>query len=75
MSSTPQRPAPPKTKPGSLGDTVLWSMLGDAEHLQGIDDYVAAGGDEQLPRAIKAEPDALVQERKDANLRGRGGAG
>jgi NADH-quinone oxidoreductase subunit F len=51
-------------------------MLGEGTpHLQGIDEYVAAGGYEQLKRAISAEPDALVQEIKDSNIRGRGGAG
>ena len=73
--STPQRPAPPKNAPGAHGETVLWSMLGDSAHLQGIDEYMAAGGYAQFQRAIGLEPSALVDEIKASGIRGRGGAG
>ena len=71
----PQRPAPPKTKPAAIGETVLWQQLGEREHLQPVDDYIAAGGYEQLKRALTTEPDALVDEIKQSGIRGRGGAG
>jgi NADH-quinone oxidoreductase subunit F len=71
-----QRPAPPKKAPGSYGENVvLWSMLGDAPHLQDIDSYVAAGGYEQLKRALSMEGSAIIDEVKASNIRGRGGAG
>jgi NADH-quinone oxidoreductase subunit F len=74
--SQPQPPAPPKTKPAYNGDPVIWGMLTDGrEHLQGIDDYIAAGGYEQLKRALAMQPDALIEEVKASNIRGRGGAG
>ncbi|MCW2955854.1 MAG: nuoF [Thermoleophilia bacterium] len=65
----------PKTKPGATGDTVLWQMLGDREHLQGIDAYIDNGGYEQLKRALTTEPPALIDEIKASGIRGRGGAG
>ena len=74
--TTPRPSAPaPKTAPASKGETVLWQALGEREHLQGIDEYVAAGGYEQLTRALTAEPDSLVDEIKQSGIRGRGGAG
>jgi NADH-quinone oxidoreductase subunit F len=54
---------------------VLWQQLGDRSQLQSIDDYVAAGGYEQLRRAISMTPDELVDAAKGSGLRGRGGAG
>ena len=73
--STPARPAPPKNRPGLIGEPVLWQQLGDVEHLQGIDQYIAAGGYDQLKRAIGIDPPALIDEIKTAGIRGRGGAG
>lgn len=73
--SNPQPPAQPKTKPAAYGEPVIWGLLGDKEHLQNIDEYVAAGGYEQLKRALKMEPAALIDEIKASNIRGRGGAG
>jgi NADH-quinone oxidoreductase subunit F len=73
--STPARPAPPKTRPGLIGEPLLWQQLGDVEHLQGIDEYIAAGGYDQLKRAIGIDPPALIDEIKTAGIRGRGGAG
>jgi NADH-quinone oxidoreductase subunit F len=77
-SSTPQRPAAPKTQAGTSGlvdDLVLWKALGERAHLQGIDDYVAAGGYEQLKRALTMHGSELIDEIKASNIRGRGGAG
>jgi NADH-quinone oxidoreductase subunit F len=51
-------------------------VLAGAEEraLTGIDDYRNAGGYAPLARARTMEPDALVQELLDSELRGRGGA-
>lgn len=65
----------PKTKPASHGETVLWQALGDREHMQGVDAYIAGGGYEQLKRSLNMTGDALVDEFKQSGLRGRGGAG
>jgi len=71
----PTAPAP-KTQAASHGDDlVLWKALGGKEHLQGVDAYIAAGGYEQLQRAIGMTGDDLVAEFKASNIRGRGGAG
>jgi NADH-quinone oxidoreductase subunit F len=40
-----------------------------------IDGYTRHGGYTALPRALAMDPDAVIQLVKDANLRGRGGAG
>ena len=42
----------------------------------GMDDYLAAGGYQALPKALKEmQPAALIDEVKKSGLRGRGGAG
>jgi NADH-quinone oxidoreductase subunit F len=41
----------------------------------GIDQYMATGGYETLRKAIAMQPSEIVNQVKDANLRGRGGAG
>ena len=40
-----------------------------------IDDYIALGGYAALVRALEMAPDAVLDEVKRADLRGRGGAG
>ncbi|OGP87209.1 MAG: NADH dehydrogenase [Deltaproteobacteria bacterium RBG_16_48_10] len=41
-----------------------------------IDDYIAVGGYRALPKALLTmSPEAIIQEVKEANLRGRGGGG
>jgi len=40
-----------------------------------IDSYLAHGGYDVLKKALKAKPEELVQEIKDSEIRGRGGAG
>ena len=40
-----------------------------------LDGYKRTGGWQALPKALAMEPDALISALKDANLRGRGGAG
>ncbi len=40
-----------------------------------IEDYLAMGGYSALTKALKMKPDEIIQEVKQANLRGRGGGG
>ncbi|HSB07235.1 MAG TPA: NADH-ubiquinone oxidoreductase-F iron-sulfur binding region domain-containing protein, partial [Thermodesulfobacteriota bacterium] len=41
-----------------------------------IEDYIAVGGYQALPKALLSmSPEAIIQEVKEANLRGRGGGG
>jgi NADH-quinone oxidoreductase subunit F len=40
-----------------------------------FDEYVAAGGGRGLEIALRAEPDAVIEEVRKSGLRGRGGAG
>ncbi|MGF1587353.1 MAG: NADH-quinone oxidoreductase subunit F [Bacteroidales bacterium] len=40
-----------------------------------IDDYIAAGGYKAFSKALKMEPEAVIDELIDSGLRGRGGAG
>ncbi|MBI4277045.1 MAG: NADH-quinone oxidoreductase subunit F, partial [Armatimonadetes bacterium] len=40
-----------------------------------LDDYLATGGYEALPRALAMTPDAVIDAVKRSRLRGRGGAG
>jgi NADH-quinone oxidoreductase subunit F len=40
-----------------------------------IDTYIQYGGYSALAKALKMEPDRIIEEVKKANLRGRGGAG
>ncbi|MDH3258889.1 MAG: NADH-quinone oxidoreductase subunit F, partial [Deltaproteobacteria bacterium] len=40
-----------------------------------IDTYIQYGGYSALKKALKMEPDQIIEEVKKANLRGRGGAG
>jgi NADH-quinone oxidoreductase subunit F len=67
----------PKTSAQGIGEQVLWSMLGGAEHLHDIEAYEARGGYAQLRRVVTGELDkaALVDQVKAAGIRGRGGAG
>ncbi|MFP5218423.1 MAG: NADH-quinone oxidoreductase subunit NuoF [Actinomycetes bacterium] len=53
---------------------VLSRTWGDADSFT-LDGYTREGGYTALPRALQMDPDALIQLVKDANLRGRGGAG
>ncbi len=69
MSPLPKYPAQ------GLGEQVLWSMLGGKDHLQEIDEFEAAGGYVQLREALKLDGPELIQQVKDAGIRGRGGAG
>jgi NADH-quinone oxidoreductase subunit F len=51
-------------------------LAGTGEHdLTKLDEYVAIGGYEQVPRARAMTPDDLIAELQAATLRGRGGAG
>jgi NADH-quinone oxidoreductase subunit F len=51
-------------------------LAGTDEHdLTKLDEYVAIGGYEQVPRARAMTPDDLIAELQAATLRGRGGAG
>src|SRR5262245_21988332 len=51
-------------------------VLGGSEEkpLTALADYRAAGGYEQLVKAQQMEPQQIIQEMLDSNLRGRGGA-
>ncbi len=40
-----------------------------------IEDYIAVGGYQALPKALSMAPEAIIREVKEANLRGRGGGG
>ena len=40
-----------------------------------LDSYKRGGGWQALPKALAMEPDDLITTLKNANLRGRGGAG
>lgn len=42
---------------------------------RGLDGYKAMGGYKVLPKALKMEPKAIIEEVKNSGLRGRGGAG
>ena len=47
----------------------------DKPEFQGIEGYKKHGGYSVLPKALKMEPKAIIEEVKAAGLRGRGGAG
>lgn len=47
----------------------------DKEEFRGLDGYKKHGGYAVLPKALKMEPKAIIEEVKAAGLRGRGGAG
>ncbi|HEV8322481.1 MAG TPA: NADH-quinone oxidoreductase subunit NuoF [Myxococcota bacterium] len=55
-------------------ETLLTRLVGVPDSHR-IDTYVARGGYEGLRKALKMTPDAVIDEVKKANLRGRGGAG
>lgn len=40
-----------------------------------IDDYLASGGYQALPKALKMPPEVIIKEIEDSQLRGRGGGG
>lgn len=65
----------PKTPAQGLEPTILWSMLGGAEDLRDIDAYEKAGGYAQLKAALGKDRKELIEQVKEAGLRGRGGAG
>ncbi len=65
----------PKTQARTSGTSILFEMLGERPHLHDIDDYIAAGGYEQLRRALGMETAELIDEVKASGIRGRGGAG
>lgn len=52
-------------------------ILKNAGHINpaSIDDYIAAGGYKALSKALKEEPEKVVEEIAASGLRGRGGAG
>ena len=47
----------------------------DIPNIRNYDVYVQNGGYEGLRKALSMQPDEVTQVVKDANLRGRGGAG
>ena len=47
----------------------------DQERAWTIAAYTQQGGYQALEKALKMQPDEVIGEVKDANLRGRGGAG
>jgi len=47
----------------------------DKPEFQGIEGYQKFGGYSVLPKALKMEPKAIIEEVKASGLRGRGGAG
>jgi NADH-quinone oxidoreductase subunit F len=47
----------------------------DKPEFQGIEGYKKHGGYSVLPKALKMEPKAIIEEVKASGLRGRGGAG
>jgi NADH-quinone oxidoreductase subunit F len=65
----------PKYAPQGDDSKVLWQMLGDSQHLQDISAYEAAGGYDQLKRAVATEPGSITEQIKLGGIRGRGGAG
>ena len=52
-------------------------ILGDNGRISptSIDDYLAAGGYQALAKALKMQPDAIIDEITRSGLRGRGGGG
>jgi NADH-quinone oxidoreductase subunit F len=52
-------------------------ILGMNGHIDpsSIDDYIALGGYEALAKALEMGPDAVMEQVKKANVRGRGGGG
>jgi NADH-quinone oxidoreductase subunit F len=54
--------------------TFPWGDPGD-RHVVGYDEYVRTGGYRALAKAIEMKPEEIVEEVKQSQLRGRGGAG
>ncbi len=59
----------------SMKETKLLSEHYDKPEFQGIEGYQKFGGYEVLKKALKMEPQAIIDEVKASGLRGRGGAG
>src|SRR5512142_3349359 len=55
-------------------ETVLTTHFAEDGYRR-IDTYRGSGGDEALRKALSMTPEAIIDEVKKANLRGRGGAG
>src|SRR3984957_14121111 len=53
----------------------LLSLHYDKPEFQGLEGYKKYGGYAVLPKALKMEPKAILEEVKASGLRGRGGAG
>lgn len=54
--------------------TFPWGKESD-RHVVGYDEYLRTGGYQALRKALSLKPDAVIEETKRSQLRGRGGAG
>ena len=70
-------PNPSRLPEGILTKRIPTFPWGDEKdrHVVGYDEYVRTGGYEGLRKALAMTPDAVTEEVKKAQLRGRGGAG
>lgn len=56
-------------------ETKLLTEFYHLDEFRGLEGYKKHGGYQQLPKALKMQPQAIIDEVKAAGLRGRGGAG
>jgi len=62
-------------KPSSRGLNMILKYVDQPHYDRSIDCYMRHGGYQTLTQALKRQPEELVQEVVDSQLRGRGGAG
>jgi NADH-quinone oxidoreductase subunit F len=69
------QPLPKPPAPHPLEKRILLAHITKPGYTGSIDDYIHAGGYSALRKAMEMPPDAIVEEVRASELRGRGGAG
>ncbi len=69
------QPLPKPAPPHPLEKRVLLANITKPGYTGSIDDYIREGGYTALRKAMEMNPDAIVEEVRASELRGRGGAG
>jgi len=71
-----EAPAMPPVPPAHpLERRMLMKSMSNPEYTGSIEDYLATGGYQSLPKAFGLKPEQTIREVAESRLRGRGGAG